>query len=91
MRYADAAGVERKVSIVGLDEVDLERHHISWVSPLARALMKRAPGDLVVLHAPGSTQQLHVLEVRYERIPIAPFSEPPGAEAVPKTPLPTGG
>src|SRR4029078_6661652 len=38
--YADPAGTERTVSIVGLDEVDLDRNHISWVSPLARALMK---------------------------------------------------
>jgi len=91
VRYADAVGTERVISIVGLDEVDLERNHISWVSPLARALMKAGPGDVVVLHAPGSTRQLHILEVRYERIPVAPFSEPPGAEAAPKPPLPTGG
>ena len=83
VRYADAEGVERMVTIVGLDEVDLERHHISWVSPLARALMKRGPGDVAVLHAPGSTQQLRVLEVCYERIPVAPFTDPPGAEAAP--------
>ena len=91
VRYADAAGMERVVSIVGLDEVDREGHHISWVSPLARALIKSGPGDFAVLHAPGSTQQLHVLEVRYERIPIAPFREPPGAEAAPTTHLPTSG
>jgi transcription elongation factor GreB len=84
VRYADAAGSEREVSIVGLDEVDLDRRHISWVSPLARALMKSAPGDVVVLRAPGGTERLHVLDVRYERIPVAPFSEPPGAEAAPK-------
>ena len=91
VRYADADGMERVVSIVGLDEVDLERHHISWVSPLARTLTKSGPGDVVVLRAPGSTQRLRVLEVRYERIPVAPFSEPPGAEAAPKTHLPTAG
>jgi transcription elongation factor GreB len=91
VRYADAAGTERVVSIVGLDEVDLDRHHISWVSPLARALMKSGPGDTVMLHAPGGTQHLHVLGVRYERIPVAPFSEPLGAEAAPKPPLPVGG
>ncbi len=91
VRYADSAGTERVVSIVGLDEVDLERHHISWMSPLARTLMKCRPGDVVVLHAPGGPQQLRVLEVRYQRIPIAPFTEPPGAEAAPKTPLPSGG
>jgi transcription elongation factor GreB len=84
VRYADAAGSEREVSIVGLDEVDLDRHHISWVSPLARALMKSGPGDVVALHAPGGTERLRILEVRYEHIPVAPFSEPPGAEAATK-------
>jgi transcription elongation factor GreB len=83
VRYADAAGTERVVSIVGVDEVDLDRNQISWVSPLARALMKSGPGDTVVLQAPGRTQRLQILEVRYEPIAVAPFSEPPGAEAAP--------
>jgi transcription elongation factor GreB len=82
--YADAAGAEQVVSIVGLDEVDLARNCISWVSPLARALMKSGPGDTVVLSAPGRTQRLQILAVRYERIPVTPFSEPPGAEAAPR-------
>jgi transcription elongation factor GreB len=69
------------VSIVGTDEVDLDLDHISWVSPLARALMKSAAGDRVVLQAPGGTEQLTVLEVCYERIRVKPFREPPGAEA----------
>ena len=81
VRYANAAGAERVVSIVGTDEVDLNRNHISWLSPLGRALMKSAAGDSVVLQAPGSTEYLTVLEVRYERIPVEPFREPPGAEA----------
>src|ERR671926_246966 len=68
VRYANAAGTERVVSVVGLDEVDLDRHHISWVSPLARALMKAGPGDRVVLRAPGATEHLDVLDVRYQRI-----------------------
>jgi transcription elongation factor GreB len=84
VRYADAAGMERLVSVVGVDEVDLDRNHISWVSPLARALMKSGPGDCVILHAPSGTEQLQILEVRYERIPMEPFIEPPGAEAAPK-------
>src|SRR4029079_17242577 len=58
VRYADAGGNERVVSIVGVDEVDLNRNHISWKSPLARALMKSGPGARVVVHAPGGTQQL---------------------------------
>jgi transcription elongation factor GreB len=84
VRYANSAGTERVVSIVGVDEVDLDRNYISWISPLARALMKSGAGDSVVLHAPGGTDHLEILEVRYERIPMEPFTEPPGAEAAPK-------
>src|SRR5882724_6373907 len=90
VRYANAAGTERVVRVVGLDEVDLNRNYISWLSPLARALMKSGPGDCVVLHAPGTTEQLQILDVRYERIPVKPFREPPGAEAAPKTRPRTG-
>jgi transcription elongation factor GreB len=68
-------GVEREVSIVGVDEVDLGRNHISWVSPLGRALMRSAEGDSVVLEAPGGKEHLRVLEVRYERIAVEPFRE----------------
>jgi transcription elongation factor GreB len=84
VRYATAGGTEREVSIVGQDEVDLDRHYISWVSPLARALMKSREGDRVVLRAPGGTEHLEILEVRYERIEVKPFREPPGAEAAPR-------
>ena len=84
VRYSNAGGTERLVRIVGVDEIDLNRGHISWISPLARSLMKAGPGDSVILHAPGGTEHLDILEVRYERIPIDPFTEPPGAESAPK-------
>jgi transcription elongation factor GreB len=80
VRYANATGVERVVSIVGIDEVDLNRNHISYVSPLGRALMKSEAGDSVVLHAPGGNEDLTVLEVCYERIAVEPFREPPASE-----------
>src|ERR1700722_14542188 len=86
VRYATAAGVSRVLSIVGTDEIDLNRNHISWVSPLARALMKSAAGDSVVLQLPGGTENLTVLEVSYERIFVEPFREPPGSEASAKGP-----
>ncbi len=86
VRFANLAGTERVVRIVGVDEIDLNRNHISWKSPLARALMKSGPGDSVVLHAPGGTERLQVLDVRYERIPVEPFSPPAGAEAAPNSP-----
>ena len=81
VRYVNAAGAERVVSIVGTDEVDLNRNHISFVSPLGRALMKSAAGESVVLQAPGGTENLTVLEVGYERISVEPFREPPESEA----------
>ena len=76
VRYANAAGAERTVTIVGVDEVDLDRNYISWLSPLGRALMKAGPGDSVTLRAPAGTDRLHILEVRYQRVPIDPFTEP---------------
>jgi transcription elongation factor GreB len=81
VRYTNTSGTQRVVSVVGLDEVDLDRNYISWKSPLASALMKSGAGDRVVLHAPGGTEELHILEVRYQRIPVEPFTVPPGAES----------
>ena len=66
-------------------ETDVARGRISWISPLARALMKSGPGDRVLLHAPNGTEPLDILDVRYERIPVDPFTEPAGAESAPKT------
>jgi transcription elongation factor GreB len=79
--YRDAAGREHAVSIVGIDEVDVNRRHISWMSPLARALMKSSPGDRVVLRAPKKTEHLEVVDVDYSAIPMEPFREPAGAES----------
>jgi len=79
--YKDSTGCEHVVSIVGLDEVDLNRRYISWRSPLARALMKSSPGDRVVLRAPKKTEPLEIVDVDYAPIPMDPFREPPGAEA----------
>ena len=83
VRYENSAGVERVVSIVGADEVDLDRNYISWVSPLARALMKKAEGERVVLLAPGGKEQLEILDVRYETIAVEPFKHPPGSQSAP--------
>jgi transcription elongation factor GreB len=90
VRYENEAGAERTVSIVGLDEVDLDRNHISWISPLAKALMKCGAGDRVTLRAPGNTEELEILEVRYDRIEVASFIEPPGAESAAKPSRATG-
>jgi transcription elongation factor GreB len=81
--YNDAAGHEHVVRIVGIDEVDLNRRYISWISPLARALMKSAPGDRVVVHAPAKSEPVEIIDIEYAAIPMDPFREPPGAEATP--------
>ncbi|HEX5045159.1 MAG TPA: transcription elongation factor GreB [Candidatus Polarisedimenticolaceae bacterium] len=82
--YEDGDGEEHVVTIVGQDEVGLHRDYVSWVSPLARALMKATVGDKVVLHAPGGTKQLEIVDVSYRAIPIEPFQEPPDAESAGK-------
>src|SRR5437868_4046792 len=74
--YQDAAAREYVVRIVGVDEIDLDRRHISWMSPLARALMRSRPGDRVVLRAPKKSEHLEILKVEYGPIPMTPFREP---------------
>ncbi len=71
--YANEKGIENTVTIVGVDEVDMKRNHISWISPIARALMKSRPGDAVVLRAPGGVEELDVIDVRYVRVDVEPF------------------
>ncbi len=79
--YKDGDGREHTVSIVGIDEIDVHRHYISWMSPLAKALMKAGPGDRVMLRAPNKTETLEILDVDYATIPMDPWREPPGAES----------
>ena len=63
--YADSKGVERTVSIVGQDEVDPARGHISWISPVARALIKSREGDRVSFRTPAGVETLDILQVQY--------------------------
>jgi len=82
--YKDPSGLEHVVSIVGIDEVDLDRGYISWRSPLGNALMKASPGDRVDLRAPAKTEHLEIIEIEYAPIPMDPFREPLGAQSKPK-------
>lgn len=63
--YADADGEETTVTILGVDEADSAQGQISWISPVARALLKARVGDVVRLALPGGTQELEVLAVSY--------------------------
>ncbi|MFZ9407322.1 MAG: transcription elongation factor GreB [Burkholderiaceae bacterium] len=64
--YLQSDGIERTVRIVGVDEVDPLRGLISWISPVARALIKAREGDTVALNTPSGPLELEVLSVRYE-------------------------
>ena len=64
--YADGQGIEKTVTIVGVDEADFARGQVSWISPIARALMKAHEGDIVELRAPAGIEQIEVLEIRYD-------------------------
>lgn len=63
--YCDQTGKEHEVTIVGVDEAEPLAGKISWVSPVARALIKAREGDTVSLQTPGGVQTLDILEVRY--------------------------
>jgi transcription elongation factor GreB len=63
--YSDRAGREHTVTIVGVDEAAPSAGRISWISPVARALLKARPGDSVSLLTPAGREELDVLGVRY--------------------------
>lgn len=63
--YAGKDGEERRVQLVGIDEADLSRDKISWISPLAKALLKARVGDTIELRAPGGVEMIEVLVIEY--------------------------
>jgi transcription elongation factor GreB len=63
--YANEQGEQRTITIKGIDEADNLQGEVSWVSPIARALLKAREGDEVSLHTPGGLQRIEVLAVRY--------------------------
>ncbi len=63
--YVDEADVERTVTIMGIDEADSLKGQVTWVSPIARALLKAREGDVVKLVTPVGVQDVEVVEVRY--------------------------
>jgi transcription elongation factor GreB len=63
--YVDEQGVERTVTIMGIDEADSLQGQVSWISPISRALLKAREGDVVRLVTPQGAQEVEVLAVRY--------------------------
>ena len=67
--FADARGQARTVTIKGVDEADPLAGEVSWVSPVARALLKAREGDEVALVTPGGTERIEVVQVDYPAPP----------------------
>ncbi|MFY9348434.1 MAG: transcription elongation factor GreB [Orrella sp.] len=65
VHYIDQTGQTVRIKIVGVDEVDPLNGHISWVSPVARALLKSREGDTVTLESPTGLQTLDIIAVSY--------------------------
>jgi len=61
-------GGGRTLTIVGIDEVDPARGRVSWISPIAKALLKAREGDVVSLHSPSGVEELEILQVRYDPV-----------------------
>jgi len=62
---ANARDEERTIKIVGVDEVDLAKGHVSWISPIAKALMRAQEGDVVKLRTPNGVEELEIVKVEY--------------------------
>lgn len=73
--YVDEEDTTSTITIMGIDEADSGRGQVSWVSPVARALLKSRVGDEVPLPTPGGVRSLEVLEVRYERHDAPPAAQ----------------
>jgi len=67
VRYGLADGSENSVTIVGIDEVDPAQGYVSWISPIAGALLKAYAGDTVTLRTPAGNETLEILDVSYAR------------------------
>jgi len=76
--YATARGEKHTVSIVGVDEIDTSRGYISWMSPMARALIKAREGDVVTVKTPGGAEDIEVLDVRYASLATGDAAESRG-------------
>jgi transcription elongation factor GreB len=63
--FVNSRDEERTVTIVGIDEADIEQERISWISPVARALMKARDGDAVTVRTPTGPETLEILAIRY--------------------------
>jgi transcription elongation factor GreB len=63
--WANSTGAERTIKIVGVDEVDPGHGHVSWISPIARAVLKAHEGDIVRMRTPAGEEEIEIMKVEY--------------------------
>jgi transcription elongation factor GreB len=63
--WANSKGDERTIKIVGIDEVDTGKGHVSWISPIAKALLRAYEGDVVKMRTPGGVEDIEIVKVVY--------------------------
>ena len=63
--WANSKGDERTIKIVGIDEVDTGKGHVSWISPIAKALLRAYEGDVVKMRTPGGIEDIEIVKVTY--------------------------
>jgi len=63
--WANSKGDERTIKIVGIDEVDTAKGHVSWISPIAKALLRAYEGDVVKMRTPGGVEDIEIVKVVY--------------------------
>lgn len=66
--WRESTQTEETVSIVGRDEIDPTRNYVSWMSPIAKSLLKKKVGDEVRLHTPAGVDIIEILEVVYQQL-----------------------
>jgi transcription elongation factor GreB len=63
--YTNGKGEERTIKIVGVDEVELDKGHVSWISPIAKALLRAEEGDVVKMRTPSGVEDIEIVKVTY--------------------------
>jgi transcription elongation factor GreB len=69
--YEEASGLQRTVTILGIDEADNLRQQVTWVSPVARALLRAQVGDVVRLNSPNGSQDIEIIRVDYPKAAVS--------------------
>jgi transcription elongation factor GreB len=64
----DEDGKKRSYQIVGIDEAEVQNGRISWIAPLAKALLNQKKGDVITFHSPKGEEELEILEVKYSKV-----------------------